>query len=113
MYQTAMRWLAPFLTLLLWGCPPPAKYAIDRPGLSCDRAARVAHRTMVTLGYTVTQMDEPSVDRAGTIAGTKTKPDGTTESGRVVIRCTSKGAVLQPVPELLDGEGLEPGCRQF
>jgi len=97
MYQTLMRRLGFLLAVVLWGCPAPAKYAIDRPGLDCTRAARVAHKTMTTLGYTITEMTDPSPARAGSIAGTKAAPDGKTRSGRVIITCSAKGAVLQPV----------------
>ena len=51
----------------------------------------------MTLGYTVTELVEPSVERAGSVGGTKTNPDGTKQSGRVIIRCTATGVVLQPV----------------
>ena len=102
-----MRWLAVVL-LVLTGCPPPAQYRIERPGLDCGRAARVAHRTLVTLGYTVTQLVEPSVEQSGVVAGTKTGPDGKVESARVVITCTAAGAELQPV----EG-GLVPSNYEF
>lgn len=91
------RWVPIVATIVLLGCPPPAKYAVERPGLPCDRAARVAHRTLVTMGYTVTELVEPSVERAGAVGGTKEEPDGKTHTGRVVIRCTSNGATVQPV----------------
>jgi len=107
MYQTEMRWVVLVLAVYLWGCPPPTKYAVERPGLPCDRAARVAHRTMVTLGYTITELVEPSVQRAGAVGGTKTGPDGKTQAGRVVIRCTAQGAVLQPVENALVPESYD------
>src|SRR6185436_10228580 len=104
MYQTAtMRWVAVLAAMLLSGCPPPAQYAVDRPGLPCDRAARVARQTLVTLGYEITELTEPSVQQAGAVGGRKTMPDGSTRRGRVVIRCSAQGAVLQPVEE-----GLTP-----
>jgi hypothetical protein len=62
---------------------------------------------MVTLGYTVTELVEASVERAGSVGGTKTNPDGTTRSGRVIIRCAVQGAVLQPVESGLVPEGYE------
>jgi hypothetical protein len=89
------------LVLVLWGCPAPRQYAVERPGLACDRATRVAHRTFETLGYTVTAMVEPSVQQAGAISGTKTGADGKPIKVRVVIRCSPQGAVLQPVEESL------------
>src|SRR5258705_1385878 len=96
-----MRWVALVSVLVLHGCPPPARYTIERPGLPCDRAAKVAHRTLVTMGYTVTQLVEPSVERAGVVAGTKQAPDGSTRAGRVVIRCSAQGSVLQPAEDSL------------
>jgi hypothetical protein len=108
MYQTAMRWVFLVLVVVSWGCPAPVKYAVDRPGLDCTRATRVAHRTMTTLGYTITELYEPSVARAGAISGTKTTPDGKTRTGRVIITCSAQGAVLQPV----EG-GAIPGDYEF
>jgi hypothetical protein len=96
------------LVALLSACPAPSKYAVDRPGLDCGRAAKVAHKTLTTLGYTVTAMREPSVARAGYLEGTKPLPDGTTHTGRVVIECSSRGATLQPVEA-----GLVPGDFEF
>jgi hypothetical protein len=99
MYQMAdMRWVV-LVSLVLVGCPAPRQYAVERPGLDCGRSARVAHRTLETLGYTVTAMDEPSVQRAGAISGTKTGADGKPRNVRVVIRCSPQGVVLQPVEE--------------
>jgi hypothetical protein len=100
-----MRWV-PILATVLLGCPPPAQYAVDRPGLPCDRAARVARQTLVTLGYQITELTEPSVQQSGAVGGRKTMPDGTTRGGRVIIRCTAQGAVLQPVEE-----GLAPNYQ--
>jgi hypothetical protein len=108
MYQTTMRRMGIWFAVVLWGCPAPAKYAIDRPGLDCHHAARVAHKTMTTLGYTITELQEPSVARAGAVAGTKAGADGKTQTGRVIITCSAKGAVLQPV----EG-GLVPGEYEF
>lgn len=97
MYQTAMRWVPVLAAAILVGCPPPARYAVDRPGLPCDRATRVARQTFVTLGYEITELVEPSVQQSGAVGGRKAMPDGSTRTGRVVIRCSAKGAVLQPV----------------
>jgi hypothetical protein len=60
------------------------------------------------MGYTVTQMVEASVERTGVVAGTKVGPDGKTQSGRVIIRCSPEGAVLQPVEE-----GFVPESYEF
>jgi hypothetical protein len=103
MYQTTtMRWVL-VLPALLLGCPPPAQYAVDRPGLDCGRATRVARQTLVALGYEITELAEASVQRAGAVGGRKTMPDGSTKGGRIVIRCSAQGANLQPVEE-----GLSP-----
>src|SRR5262245_57503892 len=47
-------WL--MVALLLLGCPAPKQFIVQRPGLTCDRATRVAYRTMIALGYTVTSV---------------------------------------------------------
>ncbi|HJQ85063.1 MAG TPA: hypothetical protein VKA21_13350, partial [Candidatus Binatia bacterium] len=95
-----MRWLALPLVLAL-GCPTPPRYTEVRPGLGCERATRVAYRTLVTLGYTVTDVTVASPERAGAITGTKPAPDGGTRTGRVVITCDARGAVLRPVEDQL------------
>jgi hypothetical protein len=63
---------------------------------------------MVALGYTITGLDEPSVQRPGVIRGSKTEPDGTTHGGHVVIRCSPTGATLQPAED-----GMMPGNYEF
>jgi hypothetical protein len=96
-----MRRLALVALVLLAGCPPPARFTEVRPGLSCERATRVAYRTLATLGYTVTEVRVASPERAGGVAGTRTEPDGSTRTGRVVITCDGTGAVLRPVEDSL------------
>mgnify|MGYP001619332051 CR=1 FL=1 len=78
------------------GCAA-AVYSLDRPGLPCDRALRITHRTLVALGYTVNQMVPPGENGVGVVGGTKPGPDGTTLAGRVEIRCSGTGVILQPV----------------
>jgi len=102
-----MRWLA-FLGVMLVACPPPAQYTVERPELSCDRAVRVAHKTLGALGYTVTELVEPSVERSGAVGGTKVDAQGQAHKARVIIRCSGQGAVLQPVEE-----GLVPSDYEF
>lgn len=92
-----MRWAVVALAILVVGCPPPARYTLDRPGLGCDRATRVAYRTVVELGYTVTDLVPASVEKAGAVSAKRAAPDGSEETVRVVITCDARGAVLQPV----------------
>ena len=93
-----MRRLA-VLALLAAGCPTPAIYKEIRPGLSCERATRVTYRTLVALGYTVTELVPATPERAGVVSGTKPGPEGGTLTGRVVITCDAEGAVLKPVED--------------
>ena len=93
-----MRRLA-VLALLAAGCPTPAIYKEIRPGLSCERATRVTYRTLVALGYTVTELVPATPERAGVVSGTKPGPEGSTLTGRVVITCDAEGAVLKPVED--------------
>src|SRR5437870_1694411 len=95
------RVVAAGIMLLVLGCPAPARYAVERPGLGCDRATRVAHRSVVELGYTVTYLVSARPDRAGEVAVTRTRPDGSVENARVVITCDGHGAHLQPYEETL------------
>ena len=92
-----MRWV--LVLLLAAGCPPPSQYREVRPGLSCDRATRVAYRTLTELGYTVTELvpATPGVD--GSVAGTKKRRDGTQTTGRVRIECDAAGANLVPIED--------------
>jgi hypothetical protein len=95
-----MRWV--LVLLAAAGCFAPAQYAVDRPGLECERALRVARRTLDTLGYTITEMQEPKGERSpGVIAGTRTMPDGRVTTGRVRIKCGPGGAGLQPIEDSL------------
>jgi len=95
-----MRRLA-VLALLAAGCPTPAIYKEVRPGLSCERATRVTYRTLVALGYKVTEVVPATPERAGVVSGTKPGPEGSTLTGRVVITCDAEGAVLKPVEDSL------------
>jgi len=87
------------LLLLAAGCPPPSQYREVRPGLSCDRATRVAYRTLIELGYTVTELVPATPGVSGSVAGTKTKRDGTQTTGRVRIECDAAGAKLVPIED--------------
>jgi len=95
-----MRWPVALLLLAL-GCPTPAIYREVQPGLSCERATRVTYRTLVQLGYTVTELVPATLEHGGMVAGTKTQPDGSTTAGRVRISCDREGAVMTPVEEAL------------
>jgi len=95
-----MRKLLAALLALLGGCTSASKYAVVRPGLECDRATRVAYRTMVQMGYTVTDVTPPGAG-PGSITGTKVLTTGETTTGRVVITCTGQGVELQPVEDAL------------
>jgi hypothetical protein len=95
-----MRWLVLPLAVAV-ACFAPKRYAVDRPGLECERALRVARRTLDTLGYTITEMVEPKERVPGVIAGTRTLPNGQVTSGRVRIVCNAGGAELQPIEDSL------------
>ena len=95
-----MWWLAA-LALLAAGCPTPAIYKEVRPGLSYERATRVTYRTLVALGYKVTEVVPATPERAGVVSGTKPGPEGSTLTGRVVITCDAEGAVVKPVEDSL------------
>jgi hypothetical protein len=97
-----MRWPVLLLvagTTCVTGCFALTKYAVDRPGLECDRALRVARRTLDTLGYTITEMVQPKERVPGSIAGTRTLPSGKVTTGRVRIVCNAGGAELQPIED--------------
>ena len=85
--------------VLLAGCFTAQQYAVQRPELGCERANRVAYRTMVQLGYTVTAMVTAEPFRVGMIAGEKPGPDGQVLRGKVRITCDGQGTTLQPVED--------------
>jgi hypothetical protein len=95
-----MRWLIVGLVVTV-GCFAPGRYAVERPGLECQRALRVARRTLDTLGYTITEMVEPKERVPGVVAGTRTLPSGRVTTGRVRIVCDAGGARLQPIEDSL------------
>src|SRR5262249_62109850 len=91
-----------FLVVLLMAavaCFAPKRYAVQRPGLQCDRALRVARRPLDTLGYTITEMVQPKEHTPGAVAGTRTLPSGKVTTGRVRIVCDRGGAELQPIED--------------
>ena len=93
-------WL--MVAFLLLGCPTPKQFVVQRPGLTCDRATRVAYRTMIALGYTVTSVAPADQVHPGDIIGTKPSADGRgVDTGRVVIRCGADGATIEPIEEAL------------
>jgi hypothetical protein len=85
------------LALLLAGCVTSPRYVIQRQDLPCDRAVRLAYRTLETMGYTVTKMELPGESRAGFLTGTKTEADGAVSRGSVRIRCSGAGVEVQPI----------------
>jgi hypothetical protein len=96
-----VRWLVPVLAVVAAGCPTPVRYHVVRPDLGCERATRVAYRTMVELGYTVTDVVPAGPHRVGAITGSRVRRDGSTETSRVKITCGAEGAVLEPVEDAL------------
>lgn len=83
------------------GCPTPQQFVEKRPNLSCDRATKVAYRTMEALGYTITDVVRANPERVGGITGTKTLRDGTQTTGRVTVTCGASGAEVRPIEEAL------------
>ena len=96
------------LAAVLAACPPAGRYAVVTQDMSCARANRVAHRTMVALGYDVDELTEATPSRRGRISGTRPRPDGSRDRGSVQISCRDEEIVLQPV----EGE-LVPSSWEF
>src|SRR5262249_61147705 len=95
-----MRWLV-VLAVLAAGCFAPSRYAVERPGVECDRAMRVVRRTMMQLGYTVTEMIQPKDQTPGLVQGTRTLKTGSVTTGRVRVVCNASGADIQPIEDSL------------
>ena len=95
-----MRWLV-VLAVVAAGCFAPRRYAVERPGLECDRAVRVVRRTMMQLGYTVTEMIQPKDQTPGLVQGTRTLKNGGVTTGRVRVVCNAGGADIQPIEDSL------------
>jgi hypothetical protein len=91
-------WLLFFLALAA-GCPTPSQYKEVRPGLSCDRATRVAYRTLTELGYTITELVPATPGTNGSVVGTKKLRDGNQTTGRVRIECNAEGATIVPIED--------------
>jgi hypothetical protein len=112
-----MRWLV-CLVIVAAGCFAPSRYAVERPGLECDRAVRVARRTLMQLGYTVTEMIQPKDRTPGLVQGTKTLPSGGVTTGRVRVACNVGGAEVQPiedslVPDFTFSRGFDYSFREL
>ena len=95
-HNGGVRWLAATL-ILLAGCPAPRRYAVEQPGMPCERGTRLAYETMQQLGYTVTEAVEATRAAPGRVAGTKRRPDGTIDRALVRVSCGMNGVVFQPV----------------
>jgi hypothetical protein len=85
------------LGLGITACPPAGRYAVVAEDLPCSRATRVAHRTMVSMGYDVDELTEAAPGRRGRVSGTRPRADGTRERGSVNISCKDDKVILQPV----------------
>ena len=94
--KSGVRWLAAML-ILLAGCPAPRRYAVEQPGMPCERGTRLAFEVMQQLGYTVTEAVDATRAAPGRVAGTKRRPDGTIDRGVVRVTCTATGVTFQPV----------------
>ena len=80
---------------ILMSCAPQQlqhKRTIEAPTLSCEEANRLAYRTVITLGYSITSLQVARPGQPGHIAATK---EGG-QDGRVTITCTGSGAVVEP-----------------
>jgi hypothetical protein len=94
-----MRWRFAVALALLVGCPTPPQYKDVRPGLSCERATRVVHRTLVAMGYTITDIVPAQIGGAGHVTGVIKLPDGATRTGRANITCDAEGATVTPIED--------------
>lgn len=79
----------------------PTRYVVERPGLDCERAVRVARRTLVEMGYTITGMTQPKGGTSGFVTGTKRMPDGQTTKGSASIKCSGTGVEVRPIEDSL------------
>ena len=93
------RALVPLLAMIA-ACSA-TRYAVQRPGLDCQRAVRVVRRTLIEMGYTITDMVEPKGTSSGFVSGTKRTPDGKTTKGSARITCSGTGAQVQPIEDSL------------
>jgi hypothetical protein len=91
-----VRWLTAMLVVLA-ACPAPRRYAVEQPGMPCERATRFAYETMQQIGYTVSEAVGATHTNPGRVAGTKRRADGSLDRGEVRITCTASGVVFQPV----------------
>lgn len=82
---------AAFLT----GCSPPIKhYEIREPGLSCAEANRLAHDTLVGMGFAIRRFDPAAPGGSGRLQGTREVAGGGTQSVTVDIDCKPSGVEI-------------------
>src|SRR5262245_30587527 len=90
---------------------PPRKKTIEAPAMSCQEANRLAYRAVLSLGYTITSLQDATPGQPGHI---RAKKEGTTKDGVVTITCSDSGAVVEPektslpIPKLV-GAAEAPG----
>lgn len=102
-----MRGLCLLLSLVMAGCPAPGIYAVQTSEITCERAMRVAYRTMVQLRYRIVDLEEATPTSKGYIVGAKRNPDGSESRGTVRVECGEEGVRLQPVEDGLIPSGYE------
>src|SRR5262249_13265447 len=78
-------------------------HALCRPAPRVGLRARGAgaRRTLVEMGYTITDLIEPKGATPGFVSGTKRTPDGHTTKGSVRIACSGAGVELRPIEDSL------------
>src|SRR5215510_2289579 len=85
---------------------PPRKKTIEAPAMSCQEANRLAYRTVLSLGYTITSLQVATPGQPGHIRAKKEiikegvepiEGVGTlTKGGVVTLTCSDRGAVVEP-----------------
>jgi hypothetical protein len=87
---------------IVGGCNPPVKqYQIKDETLSCDDANRLAHDTLIALGFRITHCDPAAGVQRGTLKGEREgKPSGAEiERANVILDCTGAGVSLDAEEE--------------
>jgi hypothetical protein len=85
------------VVVVVGGCTPPIKqYQIKDETMACDDANRLAHDTLVAMGYRITGFDPAVEGQRGTLRGEREDHANGAERQRVgvSIDCTGAGALL-------------------
>jgi hypothetical protein len=99
--MTSRRFAAVLVVLAVVGaCTPPIKqYQIKDETLACDDANRLAHDSLISMGFRITQFDPALAGQQGMLKGERKTNGGEAQRAKVRINCTGAGVSLDAEEE--------------